>query len=238
MTLKAVLFNFSGVIINDQLIRQQLIDEILLQENLRPSASEDWQKYLGRSDRTCLQEILTSRGRVVSNAYLTQLMINRAKAYEQQLQQLDCLPLYSGVKDFLAHLKSAELKTGLVADALRTEIDFVLARAAVAAEFDVIVAGDELEPGKPDSHRYLLAIERLNRQNPVGIEPANCLTIENTYTGIAAAQQSGIAVVGVANTLPLHMLQRQADWVVDSLAELNLATVQDFFESKSDHQLE
>lgn len=40
MTLKAILFDFNGVIIDDEIIHEKLIDEIILGENLRPEPSE------------------------------------------------------------------------------------------------------------------------------------------------------------------------------------------------------
>jgi beta-phosphoglucomutase-like phosphatase (HAD superfamily) len=56
MTLKAVLFDFNGVIVKDEPIHQQLIEEIMLAENLRPSLQEYREICLGRSDRACIIE--------------------------------------------------------------------------------------------------------------------------------------------------------------------------------------
>jgi beta-phosphoglucomutase-like phosphatase (HAD superfamily) len=47
MTLKAVLFDFNGVIIKDEAIHQQLIEAILIEENLRPSPQEYREICLG-----------------------------------------------------------------------------------------------------------------------------------------------------------------------------------------------
>ena len=41
-------------------------------------------------------------------------------------------------------------------------------------------------------------------------------------------------VVGVANTYPFHMLQRQSNWTVDYLNELELDRIQEFYSSTSD----
>ncbi len=61
--LKAILLDFNGVIINDEAIHQELIDEILLGENLRPAGAEYAEFCLGRSDYTGLRDILAHRGR-------------------------------------------------------------------------------------------------------------------------------------------------------------------------------
>jgi len=88
MSLKAVLFDFNGVILDDEPIHQQLIHEILLAENLRPKQSDFWQFCLGRSDRGCLRALLGSRGRVVTEAYLETLIARKAEAYQQQLSAM------------------------------------------------------------------------------------------------------------------------------------------------------
>lgn len=228
MSLKAVIFDFNGVIINDESIHQELIDEILLGENLRPSDSEYQQLCLGKSDRRCLQDILNRRGRVVSEDYLTKLIKNKAAAYHQRIQQLETLPIYPGVKEFLAEIQTREILIALVTGALRNEVELVLHRGEIAHYFPVIVTGDQLKVSKPEPDGYLLAVERLNRLNPaLGLQPANCLAIEDTPAGIEAAKRAGMQVVGVANTYPFHMLQRQTNWTVDYLAQLEIERVEE-----------
>jgi phosphoglycolate phosphatase/beta-phosphoglucomutase len=73
----------------------------------------------------------------------------------------------------------------------------------------------------------LLAIERLNQHLPeLNLKPQECLAIEDTFPGIQAAKRAGISVVGVANSYPFHMLQRQANWAVDYLKDLEIDRVQ------------
>lgn len=227
MSLKAVLFDLSGVIINDEAIHQELIDEIILSENLRPVDSEYKKFCLGRGDRGCLRDILASRGRVVSEEYLTELVKSKAQAYTQKIEKLDTLPLYPQVDEFLARVRQQGLLTGLVTGALRIEVELVLQRAAIAEYFAALVTGDDSQVSKPQPDGYLLAIDLLNQQDPqLNLAPSECLAIEDTPVGIEAAKGAGIEVVGIANTFPLHMLQRQADWTVDYLTEIELDRVE------------
>lgn len=233
MTLKAVLFDFNGVIINDEPIHQQLIEQILISENLRPKPGEYRQVCLGRSDRVCLSDLLTRRGRVVSETYLLQLMNRKAQAYQHELEKLDKLPLYPGLEDLIFQLCSAQLKLAVVSGAMRSEVELVLNRAKLAEYFTVIVAGDDIKTSKPEPDGYLLAVERLNQQYPgFNLQPSECLAIEDTPAGIQAAKRAGMPVVGVANTYPFHMLQRQANWTVDYLCDLELERVQQVYAEK------
>ena len=229
--LKAVLFDFNGVIINDEPLHEKLINQLLVEENLRPKRGEFRQFCLGRNDRACLTDLLTSRGRVVMEPQLTNLIDRKAKSYQRELESLETLPTYPGLQDFMFQIRSARLKMAVVSGALRSEIDFVLSHAHLQEYFSTVVSGDESLPSKPDPAGYLAAIDRLNNQFPdLNLAPWECLAIEDTFTGIEAAKQAGIPVVGVANTYPFHMLHRRANWAVDYLSELELDQIQQVFD--------
>ncbi|GAB4231247.1 MAG: HAD family phosphatase [Stanieria sp.] len=226
MTLKAILFDFNGVIINDEAIHQELINDILLGENLRPEESEYREICLGRSDRVCLKNILAHRGRFVTDEYLDKLVANKSVAYQEKLTQLETLPIYPGLSDFLAQIQQQGLIIGLVTGALKAEVQLVLQRAKLESYFSVIVAGDDINQSKPEPDGYLLAVKLINQNYPnLNLQPSECLAIEDTYAGIEAAKKAGIQVVGIANTHPFHMLQRKANWTVDYLSDIELDRV-------------
>jgi HAD superfamily hydrolase (TIGR01509 family) len=226
MTLKAVLFDFNGVIINDESIHKELIEEILLGENLRPDAKEHNEVCLGRSDRACLETLLARRGRVVSEEYLERLLAKKAQKYQQRLEAKEELPIYPGIEAFIQELKAAGLLMALVTGARRENVEYILDRIQIREAFAAIVTSDDIQNSKPHPEGYLTAVEKLNQQNPdLNLIPQQCLVIEDTPSGIEAAKRAQMEVVGVANTYPFHMLQRQANWTVDYLQELELERV-------------
>ncbi|NHC36798.1 HAD family hydrolase [Scytonema millei] len=236
MALKAVLFDFNGVIINDEPIHKQLIEQLLIEENLRPIPGEFEEVCLGRSDRVCLAELLKRRGRFVSETYLLQLMQRKAQAYQQELEKIINLPTYSGLEDLIFQTRSHQLKLAVVSGAMRSEIELVLQRLNLTQYFSVLVGGDDITTSKPEPDGYLLAVERLNQLYPeLGLQPGECIAIEDTPAGVQAAKTAKIPVVGVANTYPFHMMQRQANWAVDYLNQLDLEWVQQVL-SKADSQ--
>ena len=230
MSLKAVLFDFNGVIINDESIHEELIKQILIEENLTLKKGELNQVCLGRSDRSCVRSLLASRGRVVSEDYLTVLLNRKAAMYALEVEKIEKLPLYAGLDDLIFQVRSRNLKLGLVSDAIRKEISVVLERAKLAEYFQVIVAGDDIATSKPEPDGYLLAVERLNQYIPdLNLQPFECLVIEDTPAGIQAGKRAGMQVLGVANTYPFHMLQRCCNWTVDYLTDLELERVEEVF---------
>jgi len=231
MVLKAVLFDFNGVIINDEPLHEKLLEKILIEENLRAKPGEYQEVCLGRSDRAGIGELLTRRGRVVSDKYLDELIARKSRYYQQQLTDLEKLPSYPGLEDLIFQLRAAQILMAVVSGAMRAEIEVVLQRLNVAQHFALIVAGDEIPTSKPEPDGYLLAVERLNQQFPsLALHPHECLVIEDSFPGIEAAKRAGMPVVGIANTYPYHMMQRQSNWAIDYFTDLELDRVKTLFE--------
>ncbi|MEY3556990.1 MAG: HAD family phosphatase [Microcystis aeruginosa LL13-03] len=228
--LKAVLFDFNGVIINDEPIHQELINEILLGENLLPLGSEFAELCLGRSDRVCLRNVLTRRNRQVTEEYLTKLINKKASLYRERLGKLEKLPIYEEIYSFLERVKARDLQIGLVTGAIRSEVESILQQAALGDYFSVIVTGDEISTSKPQPDGYLLAVERLNRWNfNLQLQPQECLVIEDTFVGCEAAKRAGMQVVGIAHTYPFHFMQRVSNWAIDNFSQLDLDRVEETF---------
>ena len=223
MSLKAILFNFNGVIISDDFVHQQLVDDILLAENLSPSGIQYQQYYLGKSDRIGLKNLFSIRGRVLDNQYLDELLKKKAIAYQQKMEQIETLPIIDQVVEFILQTQTNHLPLAIVTGSIRGEVEYILKRANLRQYFPVIIGSNEVKDCKPSPEGYLLAVEKLNQLNPeLSLQPSQCLAIEDKPVGISAAKNAGMQVVGVANTYPLHMLQRQSNWCVDHLLELDL----------------
>jgi beta-phosphoglucomutase len=232
VVLKAVLFDFNGVIIKDEAIHRELIDELLLAENLPPQGRQFWQVSVGRSDRACLKELLKLRGRFVTDEYLDKLIAKKAIAYRQKLEQLEALPIYPDVVQFIEQMYNSQYKLAIVTGAIGSEVELVVKQAKIGMFFDTIVSGDEISQSKPDPEGYLLAIDRLNKLYPdLQLLPAECLAIEDTFAGLEAVKAAGIQAVAIAHTYPFHMLQRRANWTIDRFEDLEFERINKYFES-------
>jgi beta-phosphoglucomutase len=234
VSLKAVLFDFNGVIINDEPIHKRLVEEILIGENVTNLRKGEFeQACLGRSDRICLRELLNNRGRILTEDSLNKIILKKAELYLKELDKLEKLPLFPGIDDIIFQIRAKGLKLGLVTGAVRKEVEVVLERGKLKEYFPVIVAGDDITTSKPNPTGYLLAVERLNQEYPdLNLKPNECLVIEDTPAGIQAAKNAGMQVVGIANTYPFHMLQRVSNWTVDYLSDLELERVAEVFIQK------
>ncbi|MGB3671270.1 MAG: HAD family phosphatase [Phormidesmis sp.] len=225
MVLKAVLFSFNGIMINDEAIRETLSNQLLLDENLRPDEDDYRQVCLGRSDRACLKGLLAQRGRTMNDEGLDKLLVKKSAAYQDWLDGLEKLPLYPGLDDLIFRCRAAQVKMAIVTGAQRQQVISVLNRTEFSDYFSVIVAGEDVssDNSKPAPDSYLQAIAQLNARYPdLNVQPDECIAIEAFFAGVEAAQTANIAAVGVAHVYPNHMLQRRATWVVDYLREIKL----------------
>ena len=231
MVLKAVLFNFNGVIIKDESIHRESIDEILLAENLSPQGKKS-KVSVASSDKSCLKELLKLRGRAVTDEYLDKLIAKKATAYRQKLEQLEILPIYPDVVQFIEQMFNNSCKLAVVTGAIGSEVELGLKQGRIALYFDTIVSGDDISQNKPDPQGYLLAIDSLNKLYPdLNLLPSECLAIEDTFAGLQASKSAGIQAVAIAHTYPFHMLQRRANWTIDRFADLEFDRIDKFFES-------
>jgi HAD superfamily hydrolase (TIGR01509 family) len=85
--------------------------------------------------------------------------------------------------------------TALATQSHREQARRVLGILGLAEEFDVIVARDDVEHGKPDPEMHLLAAREL------GVGPKECLAIEDSPAGVKGALAAGMEVVAVTTEL-------------------------------------
>jgi HAD superfamily hydrolase (TIGR01509 family) len=123
------------------------------------------------------------------------------------------LPLMPGATRLLGELAAHGVPTALVSASHRRIIDRVLTTLG-HHHFALTVAGDEVERTKPFPDPYLLAAAGL------GAEPGRCAVIEDTATGVAAAEAAGCHVVAVPSVAPITPAARRT--VVTSLEEVDL----------------
>ncbi|MFF3908877.1 HAD family hydrolase [Streptomyces sp. NPDC001848] len=127
------------------------------------------------------------------------------------------LPLMPGAARLLAELAAHNIPTALVSASHRRIIDRILASVG-PQYFTLTVAGDEVERTKPFPDPYLRAAAGL------GADPARCAVIEDTVTGVTAAEAAGCRVVAVPSVAPIEPAAGRT--VVTSLEEVDLPFLQ------------
>ncbi|BBC37822.1 Hydrolase [Streptomyces graminofaciens] len=152
--------------------------------------------------------LIEATGADITLAELTVLLND---GFEERIGR--ALPLMPGAARLLAELATHGVPTALVSASHRRIIDRVLTGLG-PQHFALTIAGDEVERTKPHPDPYLLAAAGL------GADPTRCAVIEDTATGVAAAEAAGCHVVAVPSVAPIAPAVRRT--VVASLEEVDL----------------
>jgi HAD superfamily hydrolase (TIGR01509 family) len=124
------------------------------------------------------------------------------------------VPLMPGARRLLTELAAHGVPTALVSASHRRIIDSVLVSLG-PEHFAFSLAGDEVTRTKPHPDPYLLAAARL------GAHPARCVVVEDTPTGVLAAEAAGCRVVAVPSIAPIGPAPGRT--VVRSLEHVDLS---------------
>jgi beta-phosphoglucomutase len=223
--LRALIFDFDGVIADSEPTHFATFQKILDEIGIRLTEEDYYSRYLGYDDKGCFAAALAAHGRPAPTEVVDELVRRKAGAYLQQIKQH--LVIFPGVRE-LVREAATRYRLGIASGALRHEIEFILEEAGIRKEFEHITSAEDVTQGKPHPDGYLHALNALNRTAPSGhrtLAAEDCLVIEDSVPGIQAAHGAGMKVLAVANTHTIRDLHA-ADAVAQTLQEVNLAELE------------
>ncbi|WBO67369.1 HAD family hydrolase [Streptomyces camelliae] len=207
-TLQAVLLDMDGTLVDTEGFWWDVEVEVFAA--LGHTLDESWRHVVVGGPMTrSAGFLIEATGADVTLAELTTLL---NEGFEDRIGR--ALPLMPGAARLLAELHEQAVPTALVSASHRRIIDRVLGMLG-PQYFALSIAGDEVSRTKPYPDPYLLAAAGL------GADPARCAVVEDTTTGVAAAEAAGCRVVAVPSVAPIAPAAGRT--VVTSLEEVDLA---------------
>jgi phosphoglycolate phosphatase/beta-phosphoglucomutase len=211
---EAVLFDFNGVLVDDESQHCEALQRVLVDERITLTREQYYAEYLGLDDRTGFVLAFRRAQRTLTTELLKHLVTKKSQLYLELVGT--SLRLVRGAPEFVREA-GRQFRLGIVSGALRREIDHVLGQTGLADRFEVIIAADDVSRCKPDPASYLVAHDAFNRRRPIATKA--CVVIEDSLHGLEAARAAGMACVMLTTSHPSHTLQgRGAALVWDSLA--------------------
>ena len=208
--IEAVVFDMDGVLVDTEHLWDEVREELTAewggrytpeaQQAMMGMSSSEWSRYL--------HEVVGLREPPdVINAEVVRRMLAR---YEVDL------PVVPGAVDAVRRLAEAGYRLALASSSNRELIDTVLRRLELTALFEVTVSSEEVARGKPAPDVYLEAARRL------GVDPARCVAVEDSASGIRSAHAAGMRVIAYPNRHypPADDALALADATVTSVADL------------------
>ncbi len=220
--LKAVIFDFDGIIVDTEPLHYRAFQTILEPLGKGYSWGDYVDRYMGFDDREAFIEAFLAAGEQLSHDALQRLIERKAQIFQEVIAS--GVTPYPGVVRLASEL-AARVPVALCSGALPSDILPILEQFSLDKVFSVMVTAMDVAASKPDPASYRLAVERLQAAFPDnGIVPSSCLAIEDTPAGIVSANGAGIRVLAVTNSYPPAQLQ-QACKVVASLEHETFATL-------------
>jgi beta-phosphoglucomutase len=208
----AVIWDLDGTMIDSAGHHWSAWQVLVEQENLRLT----WEEYVSDFGRRN-DEILRLRiDPQISDEEVARLSLLKEEAY-RHLVRTEGIDLLPGVADWLASLRKEGWRQALGTSAPQGNIDAIFSVHPIESFFDAVMSADQVRHGKPHPDVFLAAAALL------GVDPSECIVIEDAPAGVEAARRAGMRSLAVQTTHP----GLEADWSVQTLDQLP----QDFFES-------
>lgn len=216
--LRAVIFDFNGIIVDDEPIHFELFKKVLGEEGIALTKDAYYARYLGFDDRGAFSFGYHEHNRPLSDAKLVELIDRKAVYYQDAIR--NHVAIFPGVKNLVADLAQS-LPLAVASGALRNEIETILSAAGLIDHFKAIVSAEDVERGKPEPDIFLKALAALNAQNGNAIQANECVVIEDSKEGIKGARRAGMKCLAVTNSHPAELLN-DANVVVKTLDTVTL----------------
>jgi beta-phosphoglucomutase len=222
MSLRAIVFDFDGVIANSEPLHLRAFQDVLAEEGLTLSKEDYYERYLGYDDAGVFRMIGAARGAPWTDRQLADLIARKATRID--ILERDESILFPGAADALRRAAAA-VPIAIASGALGHEIRRVLDREGLTALFTTIVAAEDTPASKPAPDPYLGAVARLASALHAPVTAGECVAVEDSVWGLESARAAGLRTVAVAQTYGREALTA-ADVVIDRIAELSVKTVE------------
>jgi len=215
--LRAIVFDFDGVIANSEPLHFRAFRDILAKSNVDLTERDYYQRYLGFDDFGVFTTIGDDRGQEWSPRDVADFVADKALRLEEL--ERDVSVLFSGAADAIRRAAAA-VPIAIASGALGPEIRRILNKAGLTRYFSAIVSAEDTQLGKPapDPYERAVTLLRATIQGPP-LQPSECVAIEDSRWGLESARAAGLRTVGVTNSYDAAQVTL-ADLVIGSLADL------------------
>jgi len=209
VTASLVIFDCDGVLVDSERLSVAVEARLLGELGWPVTVEEIVDRFVGRSDSHMLREIESELGRPVPE--WTELYENaRDEAFRAELQPVD------GIFEVLDHLDGIGVSSCVASSGTSEKMELTLGLTGLHERFaGRIFSATEVERGKPAPDVFLHAAERL------GVDPAACVVVEDSPSGVQAARSAGMRCVAYRSGLvPSDRLIGPDTVLIDDLRQL------------------
>ncbi len=191
-----VIFDCDGVLVDSEPIALAVMIEVLAEAGCAIDPADGYAHFLGRSLGSVVDWLKRERGLVLTDAHLAEMRRRLRQRFEAGLQPIP------GIAEAVAGLGT---RVCVASSSQPDRIAHSLRVTGLLGLFEPhLFSATMVENGKPAPDLFLLAARRM------GVDPADCLVVEDSPAGLAAARAAGmraVAFVGGAHAGPANLRQ-------------------------------
>jgi len=221
--LKAVIFDFDGVITDSEILHLRAFNRVLAQYGIEITTKDYYKEYLGLTDVDCFK-LLIHQGLLEAEQQQIENLVKQKNLIFEEMAKTEG-QIIEGIRDFLQMLKENNVPMAICSGAVRAEIELILEQAQLRHFFAVIVSAEQVRKGKPHPEGFLLTLQELNINVTDPILPYQCIAIEDSHWGLEAAKAAEMHTVAVTNSYDADQLA-MAERIVARLNELSIGDLQ------------
>lgn len=181
MTIKAILFDMDGVLIDAKDWHYDALNKALEHFGYTISRESHLTTFDGLPTRHKLQILTESKGLPTG---LQSFINNLKQSYTLEISYQRCKPTFNH-QFALSKLKLQGYKIAVCSNSVRQSIETMMKLSRLDSYIDLIISNQDVFKGKPDPEMYLKAMDELR------VNPSECLILEDNEHGIQAALASG-----------------------------------------------
>jgi HAD superfamily hydrolase (TIGR01509 family) len=216
--IKAIIFDKDGVIINSEKMKAKAWGKAL--EKFGARGGLEWYEERAGLPRKDLCEMAV---RDFSLSAEPEEISQMKQKFYSELTKNGVEPVASAV-DLLRSIPKNKIKIGLASSDYRENIERELSMIGVYDLFDAITSGvDEVKKDKPHPEIYLVTAKKLET------DPSECIVVEDSQAGVAAAKDAGMTCIGYQNPETKRQDLSKADIVIGDFSNLSLSDILDKF---------
>ncbi|HEX2869524.1 MAG TPA: HAD family phosphatase [Ignavibacteriales bacterium] len=212
----AAIFDMDGVIIDNALYHEKAWKLFLKRRGIGLSDSEFKETVFGRTGKDCLKILFKGITETEIKEYAKEINAIYRKEYSPFVEATP------GLIDFLKMLKQNNIIAAIATSAPPVNVEYITETLNIREYFANTIDDTQVTKGKPDPEIYLASAEAINYQ------PSQCVVFEDSLSGIQAAKNAGMKVVGVATTHHPSEL-KNVDLVIKDFHELDIEKIRAMF---------
>ena len=188
--IRGIIFDLDGVLVSTDRCHFRAWKRLAEEEGI-PFDETINQHLRGIGRMESLEILLKSGARKYTLAEKEELAARKNSYYVEMISQLTSRDLMPGVSETLAMLKQRGIRLAVGSSSRNAPL--LLRCLQLEKTFDAVADGNMIARGKPDPEVFLLAASLL------GLQPEECLVIEDADAGVRAALQGGMRVLGIGS---------------------------------------